>query len=1140
MIVLVDTRELFRADMVKKCLALITYAVAVLLLLVPGLCWNLAAAAGGPSGTGTTVGAANSSPYVAGELNVKFKEQAGDSVKSNLLQSSNLSVKHRSAALKFETLKVPKGVSVPEMAKKLQSDPLVEYAEPNYIDTIDMTPNDPLYPNQWNMHGFDEGGIDAQTAWDTTEGDPNIIVAVVDTGVAFENYGSYSQAPDLAGTTFVSPHNSIDETAHPNDVDGHGTHVTGTIAQTTNNSLGTAGVAHGCKIMPVRCLGTGGGSHAQMADAFTWATDHGAKIINYSAGGSDSQTKRDACQYAYSHGVTICAATGNDNGSIQYPAAYDDYCIAVGATARDKTRAYYSNYGSQIDVVGPGGDARVTTDDGVLQQTYITEGDPTSGFSYQGWTGTSMATPHVSGTAALFISKTGISNPDAVKLELEDTAHDLGDPGWDQYFGFGLVDANQALSPVRPLISDVNPANGVVGATVTVNGIHFGTAQGTSVVHFNGADATSYTSWSDTAITLHVPTGTTSGTGWVTTPDGDSNGFYFTADNPVPSISGLSPDHKAAGSAGFTVTASGSGFATGAVVRWNGSSRTTHYVSASQLTAEISAADVASAGSASVTVFNPAPGGGTSGAAPFSIVNPAPTLVGISPDHKAAGSAGFTVTVSGGGFATGAVVKWNGSSRTTHYVSASQLTAEISAADVASAGSASVTVFNPAPGGGTSNSRSFAVTTPVWYLAEGTTAWGFYTYISIENPNNSAIDAKVTYMTSGGQVAGPSVHLPAMSQATVNPEQTLGQRDFSTRVECVQGKTIAVDRTMSWWSGFGKEYGEHSSVGVTAPAKKWYLPEGSSAWGFECWLLLQNPNPTPANCTVTYMVEGGAPVVKVKTIPANSRRSFNMKDDIGEHDASIMVESDVGLIPERSMYKAAPGAAPGNRREGHDSIGTTAPATDYYLAEGTTAWGFTTYVLVQNPNDGVATVTLMYNTASGPVSDAPFTVAAKSRKTIRLNDLHSGMDLSTHVHADKPIIAERSMYWSPSSGAGEAMHDSIGMSEGHRTFYLPDGETRVDASNGNTETYTLVQNANTSAVQVRVSYLTPSGAGNVTWTETVPANSRKTFNMGDRLSNTRAAVVVECLTPGKKIMVERAMYFQNRWGGTDTIGGYSD
>lgn len=174
---------------------------------------------------------------------------------------------------------------------------------------------------------------------------------------------------------------------------------------------------------------------------------------------------------------------------------------------------------------------------------------------------------------------------------------------------------------------------------------------------------------------------------------------------------------------------------------------------------------------------------------------------------------------------------------------------------------------------------------------------------------------------------------------------------------------------------------------------------------------------------------------------------------------------------------------------------------------------------------------------TGPISDPAFTMGPRSRKTIRVNDSHPNTDLSTRVHADVPIIAERSMYWAPSGDTGQAMHDSIGMSQAHSSFYLPDGWTNTDQSR---ETYTLVQNPNSSPVQVRVSYLTPSGTGDVTWTETIAANSRKTFNMADKMINTRAAVMVECTTAGKKIMVERAMYFENRWGGTDTVGGYSD
>jgi hypothetical protein len=222
-----------------------------------------------------------------------------------------------------------------------------------------------------------------------------------------------------------------------------------------------------------------------------------------------------------------------------------------------------------------------------------------------------------------------------------------------------------------------------------------------------------------------------------------------------------------------------------------------------------------------------------------------------------------------------------------------------------------------------------------------------------------------------------------------------------------------------------------------------------------------------------------------------------------------------------------------DRREGHNSIGTTTPATDYYLAEGTTAWGFTTYVLVQNPNSLPNTVSITYMTQQGPVSQEPFTVEANSRSTLKVNDVVPSQDLSIHVGGSLPLIAERSMYWE--NETGQVCHDSIGMDAPHTTFYLPDGET----TNGY-ETWTLVQNPNNSAVQVEISYLTPTGTGNVTWTETVPANSRKSYSMADKTPQGRAAIMVTCKTPGKKIMVERSMYWNNRGAGTVTIGGYAN
>jgi len=354
--------------------------------------------------------------------------------------------------------------------------------------------------------------------------------------------------------------------------------------------------------------------------------------------------------------------------------------------------------------------------------------------------------------------------------------------------------------------------------------------------------------------------------------------------------------------------------------------------------------------------------------------------------------------------------------------------------------------------------------------------------------------------------------------------------DFSTRIDCLQGKTIAVDRTM-YWTGKGAPSPEgHCSVGTSSPAKTWFLPEGSSAWNFETWTLVENPGSTDAHITLTYMAQGGGPKTLTKTIPPYSRATYNMLSDLGaQADASVKVTSDIAVIAEQSMYR-------NNRREGSCSIGANTPAKDYYLSEGTTAWGFDTYVLVQNPNPTPTDVTITCMTPTGPVALPAFRMDANSRETTLINHWLPDTDLSIQVHATKPIIAERSMYWGAGTALGEACHASIGLDSPHMTFYLPDGQT-----SGGYETYTCVQNPNTTPVTVQISYLTPSGKGDVVKTETIPANSRKTFNMASHSGlNGRASIMITSKTSGKKIMVERSVYWNNRGAGTDTIGGFSD
>ncbi|MDI6591946.1 MAG: S8 family serine peptidase, partial [Patescibacteria group bacterium] len=188
-----------------------------------------------------------------------------------------------------------------------------------------------------------------------------------------------------------------------------------------------------------------------VAKGIRFAADNGAKVINLSLGGtSDSATLKNAVAYAYRKGVTVVAACGNDNGAkCLYPAAYDDYVIAVGATQYDETKAPYSNYGPSLDIVAPGGNNDLDQNgdgyaDGVLQQTFRSS-FAVCDFAYYFFQGTSMATPHVSGVAALLIANGNATTPDEVRAALQETAEDLGTAGRDDTFGYGLVDAYAAL-----------------------------------------------------------------------------------------------------------------------------------------------------------------------------------------------------------------------------------------------------------------------------------------------------------------------------------------------------------------------------------------------------------------------------------------------------------------------------------------------------------------------------------------------------------------------------------------------------------------------------------------------------------------------------------------------------------------------
>jgi subtilisin family serine protease len=341
-----------------------------------------------------------------------------------------------------------KSAEIDSIVDYYRSLPDVEWAEEDHLSKTLLVPDDAFYSYQWNL-----SRIGMPAAWDYTLGESSVIVAVLDTGV-------YFQLDDFAQTKFVRGYDFVHDTTTPLDDNGHGTHVIGSIAESTNNEIGVAGMAPNISIMPVKVLASDGyGLDSDIAAGIYFATNNGASIINLSFGGEYSIAIDASIKYATDQGVLIIAAAGNEAApTLNYPAALPGV-MSVGATNDANVKAPYSNYGMGLDIVAPGGDLNRTLhnqeygDDypaGILQQTRY---DGEIGYWYL--EGTSMAAPHVTGLAALLKSKNpSLSVADIVSI-IEESATDLGLAGYDTTYGWGLIDAAKALGIPGYIIHDI-------------------------------------------------------------------------------------------------------------------------------------------------------------------------------------------------------------------------------------------------------------------------------------------------------------------------------------------------------------------------------------------------------------------------------------------------------------------------------------------------------------------------------------------------------------------------------------------------------------------------------------------------------------------------------------------------------------
>lgn len=437
--------------------------------------------------------------YLSGSVIVKFRARADATAQSSALRGTGASGQRQPSFADFEIVDIPPDADAEAVATQLSLDPNVEYAQPRYRAQPMLRPNDPLYDRQWNFPA-----IDMERAWDVQPAaGSEIVVAVLDSGVAFgtqtlryENntetcqleFGGpifdppgtvdvpFAVAPELGQSKFVAPRDFIWEDETPFDLSGHGTHVSGTVGQLTNNGLGVAGMAYNVRIMPVKviddewdCIFNSPqfATDDVVARGIRYAADNGANVINMSIGrafGGPAPAIEQALRYAVSRGVFVAVSAGNTYEEGNFPSRYAEHAtsiagmMAVGAVGRSLNRAYYSTTNIYVEIAAPGGDQRRDGGTGgILQQTLDLDLLETwafgpqrltppraDAFAYYYLQGTSMATPHVAAFAALLMQQ-GVTSPAAIEAAIKQFARDLGAAGVDNEYGHGLIQPRAAL-----------------------------------------------------------------------------------------------------------------------------------------------------------------------------------------------------------------------------------------------------------------------------------------------------------------------------------------------------------------------------------------------------------------------------------------------------------------------------------------------------------------------------------------------------------------------------------------------------------------------------------------------------------------------------------------------------------------------
>jgi Tol biopolymer transport system component len=437
-----------------------------------------------------------------------------------------------------------------------------------------------------------------------------------------------------------------------------------------------------------------------------------------------------------------------------------------------------------------------------------------------------------------------------------------------------------------------------------------------------------------------------------------------------------------------------------------------------------------------------------------------------------------------------------------------------------------------------------------WYLAEGSTGGGFDTWVLLQNPGPDSAEVDIVFSSDDGPVSAESLTMDPESRATLRLADYLHDTwGVSTLIG--SNRPVVAERSMYWDRNLVGESDNpgtpepfemrsgHANGGVPGPVAEGaggsktvgtthYFPEGATGGGFDTWILLVNPGEEDAEARVTLMDAGGIAAEEEVTVGGMSRATVRLDDYLPDAlEVATRVESDQPLVAERSMYwdPQEGEKEPCQTTGGHSNAGSPESGKNWYLAEGATAAGFDTYILLQNPNDTGATAEVTFINDSGVAGTTSRRLPPNSRSTINVGEhVPDDFHVSTVVNAERPVVAERSMYWDKRAASVPYRmrdgHSTVGVNITSREWLVPEGST-----GGGFESFILIANTQDSRADVWLTFMTDEGANDPVKVS-VPADSRYTVRISDYLPDTWG--VSALVSSGNDLVVERSMYWDNR------------